>query len=131
MLCFLMFALNFGANVGTFILPAERAPAHLRATFHGVSAAAGKVGALVAVAIQQPITDSAGGLAAVCFEHVAVAVIGALVSHFAIPAHRTPDNTMRERGGSGTFAGLASGRLTRNAGSSGADGDESMLLLER
>lgn len=43
------FAFNFGANTLTFLLPAEIFPTCYRATCHGVSAAAGKVGSLVAV----------------------------------------------------------------------------------
>ncbi|KAK7757827.1 hypothetical protein SLS62_000205 [Diatrype stigma] len=43
------FAFNFGANTLTFLLPAEIFPTCYRATCHGVSAAAGKVGSLIAV----------------------------------------------------------------------------------
>ncbi|RCV10440.1 hypothetical protein SEVIR_2G118700v4 [Setaria viridis] len=42
------FFANFGPNSTTFIVPAEIFPAHLRATCHGMSAAAGKVGAIFA-----------------------------------------------------------------------------------
>jgi len=41
------FFANFGPNSTTFIVPAEIFPAHLRATCHGMSAAAGKAGAIV------------------------------------------------------------------------------------
>ncbi|XP_044960096.1 probable inorganic phosphate transporter 1-10 [Hordeum vulgare subsp. vulgare] len=41
------FSANLGPNTTTFILPAELFPARFRSTCHGVSAAAGKVGALV------------------------------------------------------------------------------------
>ncbi|KAG6506006.1 probable inorganic phosphate transporter 1-8 [Zingiber officinale] len=48
----LMYALtfffaNFGPNSTTFIVPAEIFPARLRSTCHGISAAAGKAGAIV------------------------------------------------------------------------------------
>ncbi|KAL5225766.1 hypothetical protein ABZP36_012405 [Zizania latifolia] len=44
---FTFFFANFGPNSTTFIVPAEIFPARLRSTCHGVSAAAGKAGAIV------------------------------------------------------------------------------------
>ncbi|KAJ4778196.1 phosphate transporter 1 [Rhynchospora pubera] len=41
------FFANFGPNSTTFIVPAEIFPARLRSTCHGISAAAGKVGAII------------------------------------------------------------------------------------
>ncbi|XP_078427611.1 inorganic phosphate transporter 1-6-like [Wolffia australiana] len=41
------FFANFGPNSTTFVVPAEIFPARLRATCHGISAAAGKLGAIV------------------------------------------------------------------------------------
>ncbi|XP_010227723.2 probable inorganic phosphate transporter 1-10 isoform X2 [Brachypodium distachyon] len=41
------FSANLGPNTTTFILPAELFPARFRSTCHGISGAAGKVGALV------------------------------------------------------------------------------------
>jgi PHS family inorganic phosphate transporter-like MFS transporter len=41
------FFANFGPNATTFIIPAELFPARLRTTCHGISAAAGKAGAIV------------------------------------------------------------------------------------
>ncbi|KAF8044994.1 hypothetical protein N665_5842s0001, partial [Sinapis alba] len=41
------FFANFGPNVTTFVVPAEIFPARLRSTCHGISAAAGKGGAIV------------------------------------------------------------------------------------
>ncbi|KAL2644775.1 hypothetical protein R1flu_012362 [Riccia fluitans] len=41
------FFANFGPNSTTFIVPAELFPARLRSTCHGISAAAGKAGAIV------------------------------------------------------------------------------------
>jgi MFS transporter, PHS family, inorganic phosphate transporter len=45
---FLQFFFNFGANTTTFIIPAEVFPSRVRATAHGVSAAVGKLGAILA-----------------------------------------------------------------------------------
>ncbi|KAK3150412.1 hypothetical protein QOZ80_3AG0232830 [Eleusine coracana subsp. coracana] len=47
MYAFTFFFANFGPNATTFIVPAEIYPARLRATCHGISAAAGKVGAII------------------------------------------------------------------------------------
>ncbi|XP_010556965.2 PREDICTED: probable inorganic phosphate transporter 1-5 [Tarenaya hassleriana] len=44
-----MFFANFGPNATTFVVPAEIFPARLRSTCHGISAAAGKTGAIVGV----------------------------------------------------------------------------------
>uniref|UniRef100_A0A0E0K8V3 H(+)/Pi cotransporter n=1 Tax=Oryza punctata TaxID=4537 RepID=A0A0E0K8V3_ORYPU len=41
------FFANFGPNSTTFIVPAEIFPARLRSTCHGISAAAGKAGAII------------------------------------------------------------------------------------
>ncbi|KAK0733376.1 phosphate transporter [Lasiosphaeria miniovina] len=45
------FAFNFGANTLTFIIPAEIFPTPYRCTCHGISAAAGKIGSIVAVLV--------------------------------------------------------------------------------
>ncbi|RWW00977.1 hypothetical protein GW17_00036017 [Ensete ventricosum] len=47
MYAFTFFFANFGPNSTTFIVPAEIFPARLRSTCHGISAAAGKAGAVV------------------------------------------------------------------------------------
>ncbi|XAR58639.1 Phosphate-transporting ATPase [Bertholletia excelsa] len=41
------FFANFGPNATTFVVPAEIFPARLRSTCHGISSAAGKLGAIV------------------------------------------------------------------------------------
>eukprot|EP00271_Cylindrocystis_brebissonii_P011455 TRINITY_DN2915_c0_g1_i2.p1 TRINITY_DN2915_c0_g1~~TRINITY_DN2915_c0_g1_i2.p1 ORF type:complete len:561 (+),score=81.72 TRINITY_DN2915_c0_g1_i2:305-1987(+) len=41
------FFANFGPNTTTFIVPAELFPARLRSTCHGISAASGKLGAII------------------------------------------------------------------------------------
>ncbi|WVZ91621.1 hypothetical protein U9M48_037767 [Paspalum notatum var. saurae] len=47
MYAFTFFFANFGPNATTFIVPAEIFPARLRSTCHGISAASGKLGAIV------------------------------------------------------------------------------------
>lgn len=47
MYAFTFFFANFGPNSTTFVVPAEIFPARLRSTCHGISAASGKLGAIV------------------------------------------------------------------------------------
>ncbi|XP_031502649.1 inorganic phosphate transporter 1-4-like [Nymphaea colorata] len=47
MYAFTFFFANFGPNTTTFVIPAEIFPARLRSTCHGISAAAGKAGAMI------------------------------------------------------------------------------------
>jgi PHS family inorganic phosphate transporter-like MFS transporter len=42
---------NFGPNTTTFIVPGEAFPTRYRATAHGISAASGKLGAIIAQVI--------------------------------------------------------------------------------
>lgn len=44
--CLLLFSLNAGPNVTTFIIPAQLYPPKIRSTFNGISAAFGKLGAV-------------------------------------------------------------------------------------
>ncbi|KAK1604022.1 hypothetical protein QYE76_027695 [Lolium multiflorum] len=62
---FTFFFANFGPNATTFVVPAEIFPARLRSTCHGISAAAGKAGAMIGAfgflyAAQDPHKPDAG-----------------------------------------------------------------------
>ena len=46
--CFANYFQNFGPNVTTFVIPGEIFPTRYRSTAHGISAASGKLGAIVA-----------------------------------------------------------------------------------
>jgi PHS family inorganic phosphate transporter-like MFS transporter len=46
--CLANFFQNFGPNTTTFIVPGEVFPTRYRSTAHGISAASGKLGAVVA-----------------------------------------------------------------------------------
>jgi len=46
--CLANFFQNFGPNTTTFIVPGEAFPTRYRSTGHGISAASGKLGAIVA-----------------------------------------------------------------------------------
>ena len=49
------FFFNFGPNSTTFIVPGECFPTRYRSTSHGISAAAGKVGAIIAQVLIGPL----------------------------------------------------------------------------
>lgn len=51
---------NFGPNTTTFVIPTEVYPTLIRSTCHGVSAAAGKVGAVIGAAAFSPMEESFG-----------------------------------------------------------------------
>ena len=43
----MQFFLNFGPNATTFVIPGEVFPTRYRSTAHGISAALGKLGAII------------------------------------------------------------------------------------
>jgi len=49
------FFFNFGPNATTFIVPGECFPTRYRSTSHGLSAASGKIGAIVAQTVFGPL----------------------------------------------------------------------------
>ena len=74
--------LNFGPNVATFVLPAVAFPPEVRSTFHGISAGAGKLGAVVGVFIFPPIADTWGVPAVMTVQALLSLVAAAVTRHF-------------------------------------------------
>jgi len=58
--CFTNFFQNFGPNTTTFVVPGEVFPTRYRSTSHGISAASGKLGAIVAQAGFAQLRDRGG-----------------------------------------------------------------------
>jgi len=54
------FFFNFGPNVTTFVIPSEVFPTRFRTTAHGISAASGKLGAIIAAHTFSTIKDLGG-----------------------------------------------------------------------
>ncbi|MDA2989664.1 MAG: MFS transporter [Actinomycetota bacterium] len=81
---FIMFntMVNLGPNATTYLLPAEVFPTRLRATGHGVAAAAGKVGAVVGTFFL-PLATSAFGLSPTVGVIAIAAALGAIVTYRA------------------------------------------------
>lgn len=58
--CLANFFCNFGPNTTTFILPGEVFPTRYRSTGHGISAASGKIGAILSQALIGPLRNIGG-----------------------------------------------------------------------
>ena len=56
--CIANFFLNFGPNTTTFIVPGEVFPTRYRSTAYGISAACGKLGAVIAQILLASAGDS-------------------------------------------------------------------------
>mmetsp|Transcript_36784 Transcript_36784/g.58923 ORF Transcript_36784/g.58923 Transcript_36784/m.58923 type:complete len:436 (-) Transcript_36784:108-1415(-) len=75
---------NLGPNLTTFILPAETFPTLLRATCHGISAACGKMGAVLGSAAFAPLKESVG-ITGVFVGCGIIALVGALATSAFTP----------------------------------------------
>lgn len=58
--CLLNLSLNFGPNTTTFIVPSEAFPTRYRSTAHGIAAASGKLGAILAQVAFAKLKDRGG-----------------------------------------------------------------------
>jgi PHS family inorganic phosphate transporter-like MFS transporter len=67
---------NLGPNLTTYVVPSELFPTRVRATCHGISAASGKIGAIVGGAALEPVL-SAYGLSSVLLACGIISVVGA------------------------------------------------------
>jgi PHS family inorganic phosphate transporter-like MFS transporter len=90
----IFFFSNFGPNTTTFIVPAELFPARFRSTCHGISGAAGKVGAIIGSigiygALQSDRKNNgdpnAVRMTVVLVILAGVCVMGAVVTYFFTP----------------------------------------------
>jgi len=80
---FTFFFSNFGPNATTYIVPGEVFPTEIRATCHGISSAAGKLGAIVGTALFEPISETFG-YQVTFFACAVVAFLGLLLT-FLVP----------------------------------------------
>jgi len=74
---------NAGPNTTTFILPSEAFPTEIRASCHGMSAAAGKLGAVLGATAMGPILTNVG-IAAVLYICGAISLLGAILTFFCV-----------------------------------------------
>ncbi len=70
---------NWGPNLTTFVVPSELYPTRVRATCHGISAASGKIGAVIGSAALDPVLK-ATSLATVLYICAGISILGAVWS---------------------------------------------------
>lgn len=80
--CFANFFQNFGPNTTTFIIPGEAFPTRYRSTAHGISAASGKLGAIVAQVGFARLKDIGGVTGSNAFVKHMCVVLFAIVPFF-------------------------------------------------
>jgi len=86
------FFFNFGANPTTFIIPAEAFPTRVRGFAHGVSAATGKVGAILSALLFNYLSGpELLGLANVLWIFFVCCILGAAITWFLIPETKGRD----------------------------------------
>lgn len=87
------FFFNFGPNSTTFIIPAEAFPTAVRSTGHGISAASGKLGAIIAAQCFSLLSKSSIGLQGVLIIFSGCCFLGLL---FTLWVPETKGKTLEE-----------------------------------
>jgi MFS transporter, PHS family, inorganic phosphate transporter len=82
------FFTEFGPNMTTFVYPAELFPTEVRTTGNGISAGAGKLGAFVGAFIFPDLLASHIGLRGAMVICGVVAIVGLVLTSFALPETR-------------------------------------------
>ena len=78
------FFANFGPNTTTFVLPSLVFSEECRSTFNGLSAAAGKLGALTGASLFEPASDRLGN-ATVMLLCSSIAVVALILTKYFVP----------------------------------------------
>jgi len=79
---FAQFFFNFGPNSTTFIIPAEAFPTTVRSTGHGISAASGKLGAILAAQGFAAVAKSSFGIPGTLYIFSACCFLGLLFTYW-------------------------------------------------
>lgn len=126
--CLVLFSVSGGPAVTSFVLPAETFPKEIRATFGGIAAACGKLGAFVGAYLFGPLASvtSYPFVMAVC---AVLSLLGALLTHTCVGAegpledqHCTANNTTAvSSGGIETDASDCTVSLMHSQGLNGSD----------
>ena len=83
---------NFGPNATTFIVPGELFPSRVRGFAHGVSAATGKLGAILSGVLFNYLSSPGHiGVANVLWIFFACNLAGAVVTFFLVPETKGVD----------------------------------------
>ncbi|THZ14233.1 inorganic phosphate transporter [Aureobasidium pullulans] len=99
---------NFGPNTTTYIIPAEVFPTRYRCTAHGISAAFGKLGAVISQCILGWITGSIKDNKTYLLVFSAFMLVGLVMTVYWIPHSRD------KNGQTLTLEGLARGRAAKS-----------------
>eukprot|EP00811_Abedinium_folium_P035937 NODE_8690_length_1476_cov_6.418829.p1 GENE.NODE_8690_length_1476_cov_6.418829~~NODE_8690_length_1476_cov_6.418829.p1 ORF type:complete len:419 (+),score=83.54 NODE_8690_length_1476_cov_6.418829:100-1356(+) len=91
-LCLLFFFMYGGPNIATFVLPIVSFPPEVRSTFHGISAALAKAGAMLG-ALVFPLVSRRFGTSGVMLMQAVVCAVAVLLSHFFLKSkgHGEPE----------------------------------------
>jgi PHS family inorganic phosphate transporter-like MFS transporter len=89
----LLFSLSFGPNTTTFILPPQLFPANIRSSFGGISAAAGKFGAVVGAYLFGSVAPLFPVQVIMVISGL-LALMGAVLSHYFIPRDKVDGDSM-------------------------------------
>ena len=81
---------NFGPNATTFIVPGELYPSRVRGFAHGVSAATGKLGAILSGVLFNYLSTKIG-VANVLWIFFACNILGAISTFFLVPETKGVD----------------------------------------
>jgi PHS family inorganic phosphate transporter-like MFS transporter len=135
------FFFNFGPNSTTFIVPGECFPTRYRSTSHGVSAASGKVGAIIAQCVFGPlrtrgaVAGATGTAASPWLNHVmqifALFMLCGLLTSFLIPEtkRKTLEELAGEVPGTPNYDPALTGKHYRSSsGSVSTDGKDNMIV---
>jgi hypothetical protein len=89
----LLYALNFGPAVTTYCLPSSAFPPHIRSTMGGLSAALGKIGAILGAYLFGALAESTS-YSTVMIVSVGVALLGAWVTHVFVADGEVKDTPL-------------------------------------
>lgn len=128
------FFFNFGPNTTTFIVPGEAFPTRYRSTSHGISAASGKIGAIVAQVVFGPLKTigaapgATGAAATPWINHImqifALVMLLGIGTSFLIPEtkRKTLEELAGEVPGTANYDPVSAGHALRQ--SSKVDGSD-------
>jgi PHS family inorganic phosphate transporter-like MFS transporter len=102
---------NFGPNTTTYIVPGEAFPVSIRSTCHGISAASGKIGAVIGVSVFPYLEPY--GLSTIFFACAGVALLGLIVTLIFVPETKGLD--LNELNAGKVMYGYATGALNKRS----------------
>jgi len=85
LLCLVLMALNFGPSVATYVLPTQVFPVEVRSTFHGLSSACAKIGAVTGTFFY-PWLRNHLSVAHIMTLQACLCVLGCVISSIFIPS---------------------------------------------